>query len=70
MISGGNRDRLANCIEEFFKYTIKIRLYFALFGDRCSEREDRTKNVQNANESETTVKRKQGEVNGVQVSKI
>ena len=79
LMSGGNRDRLVDCMEEFVKYTIVMRPYFALFGDRFSEREERNKKVQSANESEIAVEQKQDkhnivekqdEVNGVQVGKI
>ena len=69
-MSGGNRDRLVDCIEKFVKYTIIIRLYFALCGDRFSEREERRKKEQSANESDMAVEQKQEEVNGVQVGKI
>lgn len=37
----GNRDRLVDCMEEFVKYTIVMRPHFHIFGDRCSEREER-----------------------------
>lgn len=78
LMSGGNRDGLMDCIEEFVKYTIIMRPYFALCGDR-SEREERKKKVQSANQSEIPVEQKpdkydivekQDEVNGVQVGKI
>ena len=41
LMSSGNRDRLVDCMEEFVKYTILMRPYFELFGDRYSEREER-----------------------------
>lgn len=41
MIPSGNRMRIADCMEEFVKYTILMRPHFALFGDRYSEREER-----------------------------
>ncbi|KAI9702958.1 MAG: hypothetical protein M1836_008172 [Candelina mexicana] len=41
LVSGANRDRLVDCMEEFVKYTILMRPYFALYGDRFSEREER-----------------------------
>ncbi len=40
MMPGGNRDRLVDCVEEFVKYSIIMREYFDLFGDRFSERKD------------------------------
>ena len=39
LMSGGNRDRVVDCVEEFVKYTILMRPYFGLLGDRFSERE-------------------------------
>lgn len=39
LMAGGNRDRVVDCVEEFVKYTILMRPYFALMGDRYSERE-------------------------------
>ncbi|KAK9371667.1 flavoprotein-like protein [Lipomyces chichibuensis] len=41
LIPSGNRDRLVDCMEEFVKYTIIMRPYFDLFGDRFSERTER-----------------------------
>jgi arsenic resistance protein ArsH len=38
MKPSGNRDRLVDCAEEFVKYTIIMRSYVGLFGDRFSER--------------------------------
>ncbi|KAL2811880.1 putative arsenic resistance protein ArsH [Aspergillus granulosus] len=37
----GNRDRLVDCMEEFVKYTILMRPYVEVFGDRFSERVER-----------------------------
>ena len=42
MIPSSNRMRLVDCMEEFVKYTILMKPHFALFGDRCSERVERT----------------------------
>ncbi|KAL8830634.1 MAG: hypothetical protein Q9170_005652 [Blastenia crenularia] len=41
MIPSGNRDRIADCMEELVKYTIIVRPSFDLFGDRYSERAQR-----------------------------
>lgn len=41
LMPSGNRDRLVDCMEEFVKYTIVMRPYLDLFGDRFSEREER-----------------------------
>ncbi|SCV33494.1 related to arsenic resistance protein ArsH [Fusarium fujikuroi] len=41
MLPSGNRDRLVDCMEELVKYTIVMRPYFDLFGDRFSEREEK-----------------------------
>jgi len=38
----GNRDRLVDCMEEFVKYTLLMRPHLELFGDRYSEREEKT----------------------------
>lgn len=40
LMSGGNRDRVVDCVEEFVKYTIIMRPYFGQLGDRFSEREE------------------------------
>ena len=40
LMASPNRDRLVDCMEEFVKYTIVMRPYFNLFGDRYSEREE------------------------------
>ncbi|MCJ1420112.1 hypothetical protein MMC32_006469, partial [Xylographa parallela] len=40
LMASPNRDRLVDCMEEFVKYTIVMRPYFDLFGDRFSEREE------------------------------
>ena len=40
MIPSSNRDRLVDYMEELVKYTIVMRPYFDLFGDRFSEREN------------------------------
>lgn len=78
LMSGGNRDRLVDCMEEFVKYTIIMRPHFALFGDRFSEREERRKKEQSVKESEVAVEQRsdkpnvvglQDEVNGVQLSR-
>ncbi|KAF2188558.1 arsenate resistance ArsH [Zopfia rhizophila CBS 207.26] len=42
LMPGSNRDRLVDCMEEFVKYTIVMRPHFHLFGDRFSEREERS----------------------------
>ncbi len=77
-MSGGNRDRLVDCMEEFVKYTIVMRPHFALFGDRFSEREERRTKEQSVKESEIAVEQKsdkpnvaglQDELNGVQLSR-
>ncbi|KAL4912997.1 flavoprotein-like protein [Aspergillus aurantiobrunneus] len=39
--ASSNRDRLVDCMEEFVKYTILMRPYKDIFGDRFSEREER-----------------------------
>ncbi|OQD83969.1 hypothetical protein PENANT_c014G08994 [Penicillium antarcticum] len=41
LMPSSNRDRLADCMEEFVKYTIVMRPHIALFGDRYSEREEK-----------------------------
>ncbi|MCJ1286579.1 hypothetical protein MMC26_005925 [Xylographa opegraphella] len=41
LVSSANRDRLVDCVEELVKYTIVMRPFFGLFGDRFSEREER-----------------------------
>lgn len=41
LMSSSNRDRIVDCMEELVKYTIVMRPYFHLFGDRFSEREER-----------------------------
>jgi arsenic resistance protein ArsH len=38
LMPGSNRERLVDCVEEFVKYTIIMRPYFDIFGDRFSER--------------------------------
>jgi arsenic resistance protein ArsH len=38
LMAGSNRERLVDCVEEFVKYTIVMRPYFDVFGDRFSER--------------------------------
>ncbi|KAJ9130441.1 NADPH-dependent FMN reductase ArsH [Pleurostoma richardsiae] len=40
MVPSPNRDRLVDCMEELVKYTIVMRPYVDLFGDRFSEREE------------------------------
>ncbi|OBT53472.1 hypothetical protein VE04_05388 [Pseudogymnoascus sp. 24MN13] len=50
MIPSGNRMRIVDCMEEFVKYTILMRPHFALFGDRCSEREERVEKERKATE--------------------
>ncbi|OBT85442.1 hypothetical protein VE02_06173 [Pseudogymnoascus sp. 03VT05] len=50
MIPSGNRMRIVDCMEEFVKYTILMRPHFALFGDRCSEREERVEKERKAEE--------------------
>ena len=52
LMSGGNRDRLVDCMEEFVKYTIVMRPHFALFGDRFSEREEKKCKERSAKETE------------------
>lgn len=42
LMPSNNRDRLVDCMEEFVKYTIYMRPHFHIFGDRYSERKDRT----------------------------
>lgn len=79
LLSGGNRDRLVDCMEEFVKYTILMRPYFALYGDRFSEREEKRRKEQSAKEEMLALQQKldkldvvgkQDEVNGVQMGKI
>lgn len=41
MVPSLMRDRPVNCMEELVKYTIVMRPYFDLSGDRYSEREGR-----------------------------
>lgn len=50
MMPSGNRMRIVDCMEEFVKYTILMRPHFALFGDRCSEREERVEKERKAEE--------------------
>ncbi|KAL8676902.1 MAG: hypothetical protein Q9186_006632, partial [Xanthomendoza sp. 1 TL-2023] len=38
MVASGNRDRVVDCMEELVKYSIVIRPFFNVFGDRYSER--------------------------------
>ena len=40
LVPSPNRDRLVDCMEELVKYTVVMRPWFALFGDRFSEREE------------------------------
>ncbi|KAG9196111.1 hypothetical protein G6011_01232 [Alternaria panax] len=50
LMPSGNRDRLVDCMEEFVRYTIVMRPYFDLFGDRYSERQEkRAKQAKEAN---------------------
>lgn len=41
VMPSGNRDRIVDCIEELIKYTIIVKPWFVLFGDRYSERAQR-----------------------------
>lgn len=41
LMPSGNRDRLVDCMEEFVKYSIVMRPWFGVFGDRYSERRER-----------------------------
>ncbi|KAL3480951.1 flavoprotein-like protein [Aspergillus californicus] len=41
LMPSGNRDRLVDCMEEFVRYTIVMRPFREMFGDRFSEREER-----------------------------
>lgn len=41
LLPSGNRERLVDCMEEFVKYTIVMKPYFELFGDRFSERKEK-----------------------------
>ncbi|KAH8595324.1 flavoprotein-like protein [Bisporella sp. PMI_857] len=40
LLPSGNRDRLVDCMEEFVKYTVVMRPYIELLGDRFSERKE------------------------------
>jgi arsenic resistance protein ArsH len=42
-----NRNRLVDCMEEFVKYSIIMRPHFHLFGDRFSERIERSTEKEN-----------------------
>ncbi|KAF2475106.1 arsenate resistance ArsH [Lindgomyces ingoldianus] len=42
LMPSDNRNRLVDCMEEFVKYSIVMRPHFHLFGDRFSERIERT----------------------------
>lgn len=64
LTSGGNRDRLVDCMEEFVKYTIIMRPHFTLFGDRFSEREERRAKERSAEEREGTLGKEQVKVDG------
>ena len=52
LMPSGNRDRLVDCMEEFVKYTLIMRLHFDLFNDRYSERVEReTKRIRGEGDS-------------------
>jgi arsenical resistance protein ArsH len=77
MIPSSNRMRIVDCMEEFVKYTIVMKPHFALFGDRCSEREERVEKERQRAEKEAVDARKTSEdvdsmdlVNGINVVKI
>jgi arsenic resistance protein ArsH len=54
LMPSGNRDRLVDCMEEFVKYTIVMRPYFGLFGDRFSERTERKAQEERTKENIST----------------
>ncbi|KAI9779903.1 MAG: hypothetical protein M1835_004607 [Candelina submexicana] len=44
LMPSSNRDHLVDCMWQFVKYTVPIKLHFELFGDRSSEcRKERVK---------------------------
>lgn len=48
MMPSGNRDRIVDCMEELVKYTIIVKPFLELFGDRFSERAQRRAKDQKA----------------------
>jgi arsenic resistance protein ArsH len=70
MIESGNRMRIVDCMEEFVKYTILMRPHFGLFGDRCSEREERAEKERKEFERKRKEMESEGAVNGVEVGSI
>jgi arsenic resistance protein ArsH len=70
MIESGNRMRVVDCMEEFVKYTILMRPHFGLFGDRCSEREERAEKERKEVERKKREMESEVVVNGVEVGKI
>ena len=66
----GNRDRMVDCREEFVKYTIVMRPFFDLFGDRYSEREERRAKEDAAKRVMVSDEKKANGVNGVQSGTI
>ncbi|KAL9126008.1 MAG: hypothetical protein Q9217_004872 [Psora testacea] len=66
MMPSGNRERLVDCMEELVKYTIIMRPHFDLFGDRYSERTERT----NRAAKEAKEHWVDGNVNGIVLNKI
>ena len=70
MIESGNRMRIVDCMEELVKYTILMRPHFGLFGDRCSEREERAEKERKELERKRKEMESEGAVNGVEVGNI
>ena len=70
MIESGNRMRIVDCMEEFVKYTILMRPHFGLFGDRCSEREERAEKERKELERKRKAMESEAAVNGVEIGNI
>jgi len=69
------RERLVDCMEEFVKYTIVLRPYLEVFGDRFSERRERERKEEKEKREEKGVKEGNGDVltgmvNGVDLGRI
>ena len=65
LMPGGNRDRLADCVEEMIKFSLILREHFDLFNDRSRERrETEARSVQNGHNDAKDV------VNGVDLKAL
>jgi arsenic resistance protein ArsH len=73
LMPSGNRERLVDCMEEFVKYSLVMRPHFELFGDRYSEREERSGKEEKARLQEEERKKVEDDasnVNGVRLDAI